>query len=938
MTTRLRPGPIVLAVWLLACVTPAAAQTDTVWVRRLSGTGNGDDGVRALAVGPDNSVYALVQNRPSDSAVAIITAKYSSSGQLLWSQRFEGDGYVIPADIAVDASGNAFVTGSARRPDRWYDMVTLKYTASGDSCWVRYFDAEGNNDEASTVVVDGEGSAYVVGYGESNHRYEDMALVKYSSSGEELWAQLYDFQENEDFGLAAAIDSQGYVYEVGLVCNWQGAGDYDMQVLKYSPQGALVWARTFAGPGDNDDSATCVAVDPQNNVVVAGCTHPDIWNSGYLVVKYTPAGETLWSRSYISNGEENGAVAVETDNQGNVILAANDDDHFEYDYLVVKYSPTGDELWCRRYNTEEDYYEELVGMQLDAEGNIYLTGTSEAPGAGEDEEVATIKYSPSGESLWARRWEEMPALGAGLALTPAGPCIGVNYRHWGRDSNALLLQYDSSGNELWEQRLAGPGQRCGGGADDVVFDPEGNVIAVGHLEMTGEGLDLATAKYSPAGELLWLQTYHNLECHEDAAIAVAIDSWGSVYVTGKSEGDGTGFDYVTLKYSATGGLLWFRRYDGPAHDDDVPVGLAVDRSGNVAVTGQSYGNGTERDYATVRYSSSGRELWVRRYNGSENLRDNAVDVAVNREGATYVSGTSREAGSTYSATTIMYDMSGTVMWTSYIPVGFIVEGMGLDPEGFCFLGGQGASGFVGAKLNPSGETLWVRRADMPDGFDARAAKATEDGRLCVTGYAVSGGDPTYMTVAFGSDGEEIWRQDYGYGVAYDIVSAADGMVFVTGRSYGTFVTLGYDSSGSQVWLDCRGGGTGNALSWHAGRLAVVGAGFTTIVYEPQIGLAEPSSGIVMSPAVRAHPNPFCSSVRFTVRRHPAGRTGLDIYDRSGRHVRTLQSETDKRGDLGFVWNGTDVSGKLVPAGVYFCTLGVEGRRVTCKVVLTRTAE
>jgi len=42
----------------------------------------------------------------------------------------------------------------------------------------------------------------------------------------------------------------------------------------------------------------------------------------------------------------------------------------------------------------------------------------------------------------------------------------------------------------------------------------------------------------------------------------------------------------------------------------------VDKSGNVYVTGESLGNGTGYDYATIKYDSDGKQLWVTRYNGA----------------------------------------------------------------------------------------------------------------------------------------------------------------------------------------------------------------------------------------------------------------------------------------------------------------------------------
>ncbi len=81
--------------------------------------------------------------------------------------------------------------------------------------------------------------------------------------------------------------------------------------------------------------------------------------------------------------------------------------------------------------------------------------------------------------------------------------------------------------------------------------------------------------------------------------------------------------------------------------------MAVDASGNVYVTGESGGAGTESDYATVKYSPAGLQQWVARYNGPENSFDDATALAVDASGKVYVTGrSSYVGGSVY--TTIKY--------------------------------------------------------------------------------------------------------------------------------------------------------------------------------------------------------------------------------------------------------------------------------------------
>lgn len=94
---------------------------------------------------------------------------------------------------------------------------------------------------------------------------------------------------------------------------------------------------------------------------------------------------------------------------------------------------------------------------------------------------------------------------------------------------------------------------------------------------------------------------------------MAVDGSGNVFVTGQSyTNSNSGSDYATIKYSGAGAPLWTNRYIGPLNYDDSTRALAVDGSGNVFVTGESYGSDGYTDYATFMYSGAGVPLWINR--------------------------------------------------------------------------------------------------------------------------------------------------------------------------------------------------------------------------------------------------------------------------------------------------------------------------------------
>ena len=135
----------------------------------------------------------------------------------------------------------------------------------------------------------------------------------------------------------------------------------------------------------------------------------------------------------------------------------------------------------------------------------------------------------------------------------------------------------------------------------------------------------------------WVRAYTGI--FDDEAVAIAVDRSGNVYVTGFSSiPDYSG--YVTIKYNARGQEVWTATYAGP-NSINFATAIAVDNSGNVYVTGESgtFDSGND-DYATIKYDSAGEEQWVARYDGPATGNDGATAIAVDDSGDVYVTGSS----------------------------------------------------------------------------------------------------------------------------------------------------------------------------------------------------------------------------------------------------------------------------------------------------------
>ena len=119
--------------------------------------------------------------------------------------------------------------------------------------------------------------------------------------------------------------------------------------------------------------------------------------------------------------------------------------------------------------------------------------------------------------------------------------------------------------------------------------------------------------------------------------------------------------------SGSGTQLWIKRYNGTDNGGGQARSVAVSPSGStVYVTGNSYGKGTSSiaDYATVAYNAAtGTQLWVARYNGLGNGGGQAESVAVSPSGSTvFVTGLATGTKYSYYATVAYSAATGTQLW------------------------------------------------------------------------------------------------------------------------------------------------------------------------------------------------------------------------------------------------------------------------------------
>lgn len=435
-------------------------------------------------------------------------------------------------------------------------------------------------------------------------------------------------------------------------------------------------------------------------------------------------------------------------------------------------------LWTNRYDGGFSDYPNAIAV--DNSGNVIVTGdsyaTNEFPG---NSDYVTIKYSSAGVPLWTNRYNGF-ANGTddarAIAVDRNGHVFVTGSSQTSNSADYVTIAYATAGVPLWTNRYRYPGPGTSV-ATAIAVDGIGNVFVTGISADANGYTDFATVAYSNSGVALWTNRYSGPGNGDDRALGIVVDDTGNVFVTGNSY-NGSNFDWATVKYSNTGVASWTNRFNGSIDFYSKPIALG--NNGNVFVTGSSAGIHGQPDYATAGYSNSGLPLWTNRYDGPANYSDVPTAVLADSSGNVFVTGSSD-------------DLIDSIFRSDYATI----------------------------KYSNSGIPLWTNRYPGP-GNNTDSAKAIaidSGGNVFVTGLSYDNGTSDYATIAYSNTGEPLWEDRYGRAEAATAIAVdSNGNVFVTGYSSNgsnsDFVTIKYSSSPPPpVYLGFQRQNNQLVLSW-----------------------------------------------------------------------------------------------------------------------------
>lgn len=418
---RLPLSIAILSTVLVVAAPPAAASTAAPQIVRFHG--GGVDRAAAVTIDTAGNVYLAGSATASGSDITFTVVKLNPQGVLVWRGTYTGSrGGVLGSAqaVTVDAAGNVYAAGYVSDGAIFganLDTLVVKLGPDGVERWAQRFD-DSVQDSASSIAVDASGAVYVTGGTFGSASGADWLTRRLTADGTLDWTRRHTGPGNaadtvDDMMLAP----NGNVVLAGTT---QNAGDgvtNDIEVVTYDPRGALVgrqvWTDTAISHEQVDDldigtggdvtvtGTTAVNASPEFGVhgpitlrfaasgalvqaIRAGGAGVDVDAAGNTQVvgfgatsRYDAAGNLVWSTPLgVTEGLADLEIAVDSTGAVTVAGTVVNPTTLNTDYLTIRYSAAGLELWRHRFNGTGDGEDRVVGLALDSTDAAVVGGFS----------------------------------------------------------------------------------------------------------------------------------------------------------------------------------------------------------------------------------------------------------------------------------------------------------------------------------------------------------------------------------------------------------------------------------------------------------------------------------------------------------------------------------------------------------------------------------
>lgn len=336
----------------------------------------------------------------TDKSDDIFTIKYQTSTHtdpntnppFMWDHQYgtqAGIDVATAITMAKDGSNSSVVIGYGRNASGNDDTFTIKYNQDGTRPWTPIVYDSGRHDHPTAVALDASGNIFVTGYSFDTTADPsgsfDWFTVKYNgATGALIWTDTFDSGYGDDKPLSIDVDAAGNAYVTGYATNAEGK--YVFYTVKYDgaavPSGnRRIWEKSFNYPGF-DAEATAVKIDPIDGaVVVAGTAYVSATDSDFHLIRYNPAdgaltaggGKPFWEINFNRPASYDYVTTMTIDSSGYIYVTGN-----------VRSGPDTD--------TDFDVTSDIMSLIYDYEGTFLEAMTFDGTGRQDEAKAITVNY------------------------------------------------------------------------------------------------------------------------------------------------------------------------------------------------------------------------------------------------------------------------------------------------------------------------------------------------------------------------------------------------------------------------------------------------------------------------------------------------------------------------------------------------------------------
>ena len=361
---------------------------------------------QASAVDANGDIYVLGNatgdfgSQINQGTQDVYLTKYDSAGNVQWTQMVGSAGSASGYGLALDANGNAYVTGSTTADlaptaiaDGNNDSFVAKYDKNGTPVWTQQLQTL-NANQANTVSVDSSGNVYIggqvtgaVGVGQTNAGKQDAYVAKLDAKGKVVYEQQFGTAGNDQVS-ATAVTSDGSL----LVASVQNGHAILSKYANGDATQPAVWTQDL-GDLQNGGKISSIVVSGSQIYLSGSTTNTSLTGGTATIVSPSSGG----SDAYVVGITDNGTSATAD---------------------TVSYVGTG---------TQDTGGALTVG----ADGTVYLAGTTSGTFSGQVRNVANTSnafvasIAPGGAVSWVRQYggAEGQSTGMSVAIDPNGSSV-----------------------------------------------------------------------------------------------------------------------------------------------------------------------------------------------------------------------------------------------------------------------------------------------------------------------------------------------------------------------------------------------------------------------------------------------------------------------------------------------------------------------------------